>query len=366
MWLRTLRIEQLRSFAAAGCELAPGTNLFLGPNGAGKTTLLEAAYLLSHGRSFRAGGREALLARGAEGFRVHAEVVHGSGRSVRVGLERGARGWAARRDGAPIARLSDLFRDVAVVCFEPGSHELVGGASPERRAFLDWGVFHVEREFIDHWRRYQRALRQRNEVLRERGPDAALAPWDAELVRSGTPITAMRVRYASAFGDAFARVVATILPELGAATLELSPGHEGELGAALGRHRLRDRQRGTTTTGPHRADWRIVYEAAPQREHLSRGQEKLTALAAVLAQAECYRTVAGDWPVLALDDLPSELDASHQAAVLDAIAAMPAQRLLTATEWPDAWRDRLGDAAEFHVERGRVARAGSGPENHAP
>jgi DNA replication and repair protein RecF len=356
MWLRTLRVEHFRSFAAADCALEPGPNVFVGPNGAGKTSLLEAAYLLSHGRSFRAGGHEAVVARGADRFRVYAEVARDDGRNVRLGIERESARWQARREGERVARLSDLFLDCAVVCFEPGSHELIGGGSPERRAFLDWGVFHVERTFLDVWRRYQRALKQRNQALRDRAPDAELDVWDAELIRSGERLTALRRDYLDRLGPAFTAATAALLPELGAGRLEFGAGYDDALETALAQGRVRDRVRQTTTRGPHRADWRPVFDGAPQREHLSRGQEKLTALAAVLAQARCFRSAAGEWPVLALDDLPSELDPAHQALVVAEIRQTGVQTLLTATHLPPALEEQIGPAAQFHVERGTVAR----------
>src|SRR5688572_25855963 len=229
MWLRTLRLEHFRSFAAAECALEPGPNLFVGPNGAGKTSLLESAYLLSHGRSFRAGGHEAVVARGAGRFRVWAEVVRDDARTVRLGLEREPGRWQARRDGERVARLSDLFLDCAVVCFEPGSHDLISGASADRRAFLDWGVFHVERGFLDAWRRYQRALQQRNQALRDRAPEAELDAWDAELVRNGEPLTALRAAYLARFGPAFEAAAAAMLPELGRGRIDFSAGYEGSL-----------------------------------------------------------------------------------------------------------------------------------------
>ena len=356
MWLRTLRLEHFRSFAAAECALEPGPNVFVGPNGAGKTSLLEAAYLLSHGRSFRAGGHEAVVARGSGRFRVYAEVVRDDARTVRLGLEREPGRWQARRDGERVARLSDLFLDCAVTCFEPGSHELIGGGSGERRAFLDWGVFHVERTFLDVWRRYQRALKQRNQALRDRAPDAELDAWDAELVRSGSPLTALRRAYLDRLGPAFAAAAAAVLPELGAGRLDFTAGYDDALDTALAASRVRDRVRQTTTRGPHRADWRPVFEEAPLREHLSRGQEKLTALAAVLAQARCFRAAAGEWPILALDDLPSELDPAHQALVVAEIRQPGVQTLLTTTHLPPGLAEQLGPVAQFHVERGRVSR----------
>ncbi len=355
MWIRTLRVEHFRCFASAAVGFEPRTNLLLGPNGAGKTSLLEAAYLLSHGRSFRPGGREALLARAAPQFQVYAEVERADGTLRRLGLARGPQGWTARRDGAPVARLSELLPECAVVCFEPGSHALIHGPASERREFLDWGVFHVERSFLEQWRRFQRALKQRNQALRDRGTDAALEAWTPELARAGTAITTMRTAYLARFEPFFARFAAALLPELGEPTLRFDPGFEGELEAALGARRARDRQRQTTTAGPHRADWRPAFAQAPLREHLSRGQEKLTALAVVLAQAECFRVDTGEWPVLALDDLPSELDASHLDAVLALVRAAGAQSLLTATT-PEALAARLSHATEFHVEHNGVVR----------
>ncbi|HVF35331.1 MAG TPA: DNA replication/repair protein RecF [Candidatus Saccharimonadia bacterium] len=356
MWIRTLRLEQVRSFATAECALAPGPNLFIGANGAGKTTLLEAAFLLSHGRSFRAGGREALAARGEDAYRVFAELEHRDGRVHRLGLERSARGWQARRDGERVARLAELFVECAVVCFEPGSHELISGPAQERRAFLDWGVFHVERAFLETWRRYQRALKQRNQVLRDRGSDAAVEAWDGELIRSGESITTMRRAYLDALRADFSQIAGELLPELGEGLLEFEPGYDGALASALGAARSRDRLRQTTTRGPHRADWRPSFERAPLREHLSRGQEKLTALAAVLGQARRYRASVGEWPVLALDDLASELDPAHQSLVLDQLTDPEVQSLITATHLPEWLADRLGHATRFHVEHGRVER----------
>lgn len=356
MWLRTLRLEHFRSFATAECALEPGPNLIVGPNGAGKTSLLEAAYLLSHGHSFRAGGHEAVVSRGEERFRVYAEVVREDGRSARLGLEREPGRWQARRGGERVARLSDLFLDCAVVCFEPGSHELIGGGSGGRRAFLDWGVFHVERGVLDTWRRYQRALKQRNQALRDRAAEAELDVWDAELARSGTALTVSRRAYLDGLGPAFTAAAAALLPELGLGRIDFSPGYDGVLDEALSASRGRDRVRQATTRGPHRADWRPVFDGAPQREHLSRGQEKLTALAAVLAQARCFRATVGEWPVLALDDLPSELDPAHQALVVAEIRQSGVQTLLTTTHLGPQLAEQIRPAAQFHVERGRVAR----------
>jgi DNA replication and repair protein RecF len=357
--LDALRVTDLRCFASATLALAPGLNLFLGPNGSGKTSLIEAAYLLSHGHSFRRGAREALVRRGADGFVVFGAWRGVNGAPFRLGLERRAGTWSARIDDAPVRRLSDLFLRCAVCCFEPGSHALVGGAPEERRSYWDWTLFHVEPAFLDTWRRYQRALKQRNALLRQAAPDTAFAPWDAELASSGEALADQRAALLVRLEAAFQRYTAQLLPELGPAALPGEPGWDREaaddLLGALERRLPLDRVRGSTSRGPHRADFRPVFEHAPLREHLSRGQEKLTALALVLAQASLFRDVRGEWPVLAFDDLPSELDFPHQAFLLDALGGQGAQVLVTATEASPPLAARTATAAVFHVEQGQVS-----------
>jgi DNA replication and repair protein RecF len=130
---------------------------------------------------------------------------------------------------------------------------------------------------------------------------------------------------------------------------------EMPLADALLLARERDLAAGFTSVGPHRADWRIEHDAIPGREALSRGQAKLTALAALLAQAEHQASRRGDWPVIALDDLASELDRDHQGFVVQRLAGTGAQVIVTGTEPPGLPDDLRGEpAAMFHVERGRL------------
>jgi DNA replication and repair protein RecF len=359
MWIELLRVADLRCLAQAELDLGPGLNLLLGPNGAGKTSLLEAAYLISRGHSFRSGSRDGLIRRGLDSLQVFARVQHpGRERSQRLGLERRAGSWTGRVDEQPLERLTDLFRRCAVCCFEPGSHELIAGPSEERRAFLDWGVFHVEQDFLTQWRRYQAALRQRNSLLKQDGSDEELEPWELELDRAGQVITSQRAAYLEGFRAEFTVLAAQLLPQLRGATIRFIPGWDAgaEIGLAgqLAVGRGRDRQRQTTTIGPHRADWRPVFEGLDGAGQLSRGQAKLTALAAVLAQARCYRAHAGEWPVLLVDDLPSELDLGHQRLLLAELQASGLQALVSATELGPALAETASQARVFHVEQGQV------------
>jgi len=355
--LRQLRLQNLRAFEAVEVDLDARWNVFVGPNGAGKTTLLEAAYLLSHARSFRGGPKDALVRRGAAGYSVFGSVGTSGGVLRALGLARVAGGFEARVDGAP-ATIAELIANAAVVCFEPGSHELISGAAEGRRRFLDWGVFHVEHGFLATWRAFHRALRQRNALLRLGCRSEDLDPWDRELARSGADLVAMRERYAGRFAPIVAETLGGLLPELGPARFVLDPGWAGDAEALdqLGATRDDDLRRGFTTRGPHRTDWSITFEGAPRREHLSRGQEKLCALGCALAQAREFAASRGEWPIVCIDDLASELDAPHQETLVATLRAVDAQILVTGTHEPAAISAAIPHAARFHVEPGRVAR----------
>lgn len=355
MRFERLRIQGLRCLTDVSVELGEGLHVFVGPNGAGKTSVLEAAYLLSHGRSFRSGAREALLQRGGSSLAVFAEAVGTEGRRRRLGLGREGARWEARLDGADVP-LGVLVQACAVVCFEPGSHALIAGAAEERRRFLDWGVFHVEHDFLGTWRRYQRALKQRNALLRTgvTGPDELYAPWERELGETAAAIDAYRKGYLDGLLPVLSASAGSLLPELGPIALRYRRGwtEESDLVGALADQRSRDLARGHTTVGPHRADWTLTFEHAPLREHLSRGQEKLAALSCLLAQAELHAGCRGEWPVVCLDDLASELDLAHQAAVVARLATVGAQVLVTGTECPLPLQSRAHRL--FHVEQGQI------------
>lgn len=356
MKFESLRIAGLRNLDGVSLTPASGINVFVGPNGAGKTSVLEAAYLLSHGRSFRAGSRDVLLQRGAPSLSVFAEVRGNDDRVRRLGLGREGSRWQARVDGDTAASLGSLVQECAVVCFEPGSHDLIAGASDERRRFLDWGLFHVEHAFVNQWRRYQRALKQRNSLLRSGGPvdPAWIEPWEAELASTGEGITSFRRDYIARLLPHIQGFMGNVLPELGDFTIRYKPGWDdsADLLATLADRRHRDLARGHTTVGPHRADFSVTFEHAPLREHLSRGQEKLCALACLLGQASLHADIRGEWPVICLDDLASELDRTHQEWVVAQLLGRDAQVFVTGTEIPAALSEQ--SVTVFHVEQGAV------------
>lgn len=358
MRLTRLDIRGVRCLREVALEPCAGLNLLLGPNGAGKTSVLEAIYLLGAGKSFRFGGHDAVLAHGAGALQVYGEVDF-AGHREGVGFERSRSGWRALRNGERVADLAELASLVPVVCFSPESHELVGGGAEVRRRFLDWIVFHVEPGFAEAHRRYGRALRQRNALLKTMPDASELAAWTRELAEAGEAVAAFRARVYPDFASGMVRCLARVLDELGAAVLHYKRGWREELSLLerLTMLQARELELGHSLAGPHRADWSVEIGEHTLRTEGSRGQQKLVALAAVLVAAEIYATRRGHPPIIALDDLASELDQEHQARALRECAALQSQLWITGTQRPgciDLWASEL---REFHVEQGALRRA---------
>lgn len=359
MRITRLEARNVRCFERLALEPGPGLNLITGANGAGKTSVLETLHLMAYGRSFRGRVRDGLIRSGQDALEVFVEWTEaGRERPRKAGLRHSGQAWEGRLDGTTVGQLSDLCAALTVVTFEPGSHALVEGGGEPRRRFLDWGLFHVEPEFFPVWRRYSRALKQRNALLKRGGGDASLDSWDRELVDAGEPLSRYREQYLARLQPVLQPVIATLAPSLGEGRLVYQPGWRQadlSLADALLLARPRDQALGHTSVGPHRGDWQVALACAPNREPLSRGQSKLVALCALMAQASAHATdqTAG-WPVIVLDDMASELDRDHQRRVLQYLGESSAQVFVTGTEPPELAGFTPGAATRFHVEHGSI------------
>ena len=362
MRITRLTIAGLRNLQPTDLRPGPGLNVLVGPNGAGKTSVLEALHLLAYGRSFRGRVRDGLVQTGRDAREVFAEWDEPGGRIRRAGLRHAGQTWSGRLDGASVSQLGELCAALAALTFEPGSHALISGGGETRRRYLDWGLFHVEPDFLGLWRRYGRALKQRNALLKLRAGVDQFQVWDQELAEMGEVLTARRELYLDGLQPRLRAASGELAPGLGEAAFAFQPGWRREqlsLADALLLARERDLVTGFTSVGPHRADWRITHAQRPDQEALSRGQGKLTALAALLAQAEDFAARRGQWPLVLLDDLASELDLPHQRRLLQRLRASDAQVFITGTEVPPALAGIGFDL--FHVEQGKVLHAGGDP-----
>jgi DNA replication and repair protein RecF len=354
--LTELTVLNLRCIEQAELSLHPGRNLIWGSNGSGKTSLLEAMFLLGRGRSFRTRNSERLIRHGQERLvafgRTEAGAHDERGLSHAIGIEVQRRdGTRARVDGANVDSLADLSRLFPVQIIDPGVHKLIEEGARRRRRWLDWAVFHVEPQFGDWWVRYGRAVRQRNAALRQ---PASTQPWDIEVVTLGERISDARRAVLEQLLPHWREVAVGLDCPAGELQYFRGWGAHHSLAEALEASRVRDEARGLTQVGPHRADVLIRASGKLAREVLSRGQQKLMAVALTLAQLRLLKAVSETTPTLLLDDPAAELDSEHLAHFVSQIAPVGCQLVITSLQ-PETVAFGAPDRV-FHVERGRVGR----------
>ncbi|MCK9530892.1 MAG: DNA replication/repair protein RecF [Gammaproteobacteria bacterium] len=352
MTIKRLDVRNFRNLQEVTLEPGPAINLIEGPNGSGKTSLLEAIHVAGVGRSFLTHHRQLLIRQGCPEATVFV-IRQDQDREERTGVRFSAGGeWEFRRDGERINTRAALAQGKPLAVITPESHALVEGGPKERRSFLDWGLFHVEQDFLEVWRRYQRALRQRNACLAQGAEEASA--WTPMLCEAGTRVDGGRRAW-----------VERVAAELGQSPLLGSlPGgvhlwyergwiKEHSLAEALERDTERDRRDGLTHSGPHRGDMKIRIDDHPASDVLSRGQEKLLVCGLWLAQLVLVREITARAPIVLLDDLPSELDERNRCLLLEALVALGAQVFVTTTD-RSLTPTPFSGSRLFHVEQGCI------------
>jgi DNA replication and repair protein RecF len=353
MTIQRLEIRNFRNLNEVTLEPGPRINVIEGPNGSGKTSLLEAINVAGVGRSFLTHQKQLFIQQGSPETTIF--VLHQyDERKERIGVRFRATGETEFRcDGEKIDSRADLARGKPVAVITPESHSLIEGGPKERRGFMDWGLFHVEQGFLDAWRQYQRALRQRNAALAHGFGDANA--WLPSLAATGEVIDHARRQWVARLGSAIGHSpLLGPLPAQVRLDYEQGWAKDRSLQEAFARDEERDRRDGYTHSGPHRAELRVRVDDRLASDVLSRGQEKLLVCALWLGQLVLLGQLTGQNAVVLLDDLPSELDEYNRGLLLEALAALQAQVFVTTTD-RRLTPSPLSDTRLFHVEQGRLA-----------
>lgn len=328
-----VELTDYRSYQSLEWRPDPEVNLLLGPNGAGKTNLLEAIAYLSSLRSFRSVPDSALIADDAETSIVRAGVSSvDRDRLIEIEIPRsGPR--RTQVDKSRLQRTADLLGVLRVIAFLPEDLDLVKRGPALRRDLLDavavqlWPAAHLDQSEFD------RALRQRNAFLKTGDRDnPTLSVWDARLAQSGGRVMARRVRVMKSLSplleESYAeiarseeRVSIDYLASWGSGpmTEQSAPELTAALLEALERSRPADYERRLTSVGPHRDEPVFRIDESDARSHGSQGEQRTMALAVKLAAHRAVTDMAGETPVLLLDDVFSELDPDRAGALAKAL-----------------------------------------------
>ncbi|HEY1959796.1 MAG TPA: DNA replication/repair protein RecF [Polyangiaceae bacterium] len=363
-----LAVRDLRNLEAIDVEPGPRFNVVHGDNGQGKTNLIEAIYLVATSKSFRTSKTTEMIRRGAvEHASVRASVDEdGMKREQSIGLsaQRGMR--TLRIDGSRPPSAAVYAAKTPVVVFSPSSLTLSMGSSRERRALLDRVALYVEPTSFVEVASYQRAVRERQRALEDRGVRAPdLEEWEELVVRHGTAV--MRSRRAACDAvleqarPAFESIASPGLVFAGA-YVATSPTEPERYRAALAQSRMRDLRRKSASIGPHRDDLVLELAGMAARTTASQGQHRALVLALKAAELAVIGRARDVRPILLLDDVSSELDAERTSALFAFLASQRGQVFLTTTRPELIPRALVGDEdlsvarVDFRIVAGRLSR----------
>jgi len=354
--LHKLQIQHFRNLSQTEIYPSGGMNLLLGLNGSGKSSVLEAIHYLSLGRSFRTHLTNRVIMQGEKAFTLFAQLELDE-QTISIGLQKDRQGDSQLKIGGKSAdKLAQLASLLPLQLIHPEGYNLLTGGPQQRRAFIDWGVFHVEQAFFPLWGKVRRLLKQRNALLRQSSHYAPLAYWDQQLAEFSETLSVFRQQYCQALLPLVQQICQELLPEYTfQATFHAGWQQEQGLHLLLQEGFERDRQLGHTAIGPHRADLRLRAEGVPVQDLLSRGQLKLLVCALRLAQGLYLRQNSEKTCLFLIDDFASELDAEKRYVLAKRLQQCESQVFITAIDQqPLQEMMQEFDCRLFHVKQGNI------------
>lgn len=355
MMFSRLTIHNFRNIEACDLSLSAGFNFLVGPNGSGKTSVLEAIYYLGHGRSFRTHLTGRVIRHQQDAFIVHGRTEVGE-HSLSLGLQKNRDGTREVKIGNERGqKLVQLADSLPMQLITPEGFDLLTGGPKYRRAFIDWGVFHVEPQFFSVWSRVKKLTRQRNALIKTARSYRELRHWDAQLVPLANEIDAWRRNYIEKLTEIASPLCEAFLPEH-EIRFGYSRGWEKDTDYAqiLEQNFLRDQQLGYTLSGPHKSDLRLRVGNTPVDDILSRGQLKLMVCALRLAQGQQLSKEKGKQCIYLIDDFASELDTQRRSLLVTQLKATGAQVFVSAIS-ADHVAEMCDEKSKmFHVENGKI------------
>ena len=359
MYIDLIALKNYRNYEDVRIEPCRGVTVLTGDNAQGKTNALESVYLCCTGRSHRTSHDRELIRTGSEVAYVKVSGVRRDGRhDVEISLSESGR-RQVKVNASPVRRSGELLGHITGVLFAPEDLRMVKDGPSVRRRFMDMELSQLRPSYYYALQRYNRALKQRNALLKE----ALTAPvdpesfdvWERELSLSGAEIVQSRVSFVGKLADSASDIHASITA--GKETLRVTyepsvpPGEslsetKDNLAKQLLNAREKDIKRGLASFGVHRDDLGIFIGDMDARSYGSQGQVRTCALSLKLSEIELIQKETGEAPVLMLDDVMSELDPDRRRQLVKRLDGV--QALITCTDKNDLAGAEIGKL--FHVK----------------
>ena len=359
MRIKNLNLKNFRNYANETVGFTEGLNVLFGKNAQGKTNCAEAVFYLCTGTSPRCRRDKQLNRHGCDFAEISA-VAEGVYGEIEITAKICENSREVRINGNKITRNADILGNIYSVFFSPHELRLIQDGPDERRRFLNVSISQLSKPYYIALSRYNKILEQRNNLLKNRDISMVydtLPVWDEQLCKYAATIAFKRAEFAAMLSP----IAEGIHSELtdGAEKLEISPekkykGDEKQLSERLfnelSANYERDIRLGFTASGPHRDDLDILIDGTDAKTFASQGQTRTAALSIKLAEVEIFKTLSGEYPVLILDDVMSELDLPRRKKL--AARTQGLQTILTCTH---AERVLYGkEVNKIRIEGGKI------------
>ncbi|WP_240376331.1 DNA replication/repair protein RecF [Bacillus piscicola] len=369
MHIDTLYLKQFRNYKQMGLDVDNTINLILGENAQGKTNMMEAVYVLAFAKSHRTSKDKELIQWEEDFARIEAEISRKTGPlSLEVIIS--SRGKKTKVNGLEQRKLSEYIGALNVVMFAPEDLNLVKGGPQLRRRFIDMEIGQISPVYLHNLTLYQRVLKQRNQLLKNMFPvpdheqEMMLDVLTDQLARAAAQVIVRRfsfLRMLAPWSQDIHRQISREKEELSLTyvpTAEVSEGMdlsmiEEKVKEKLMQNRQNEIRRGVTLSGPHRDELSLCINNKEVQTFGSQGQQRTAALSLKLAEIELINDNIGEYPILLLDDVLSELDNHRQSHLLHAIEGK-VQTFVTATGVNGVEHQTLKKASTYYAEAGTL------------
>ncbi|MFW6268543.1 MAG: DNA replication/repair protein RecF [Bacillota bacterium] len=370
MYLEKIHLKNFRNIQDTTISLNSSFNFFIGKNGQGKTNLLESIYLLGTGKSHRTNIDKEMIKWNKDSSLVQV-LLNKSDYNLKISLKIRGREKKAYINGNPLEKISELLGNVNVVLFSPEDLQLVKGSPSKRRKFINIEVSQVSSYYHHLLNQYRKVLKQRNNLLKEIKENkkndknnTMLEVWNEQLIDLGSKIIEKRLEVIDKL-----KILARLSQrQITGGNENLSIFYESSLDEDLKNkdirfifkqklvnNKNREIRRGYTLFGPHRADLMLKINNMDVRKYGSQGQQRTVALALKLAELEYMKSETGEYPILLLDDVFSELDKNRKNTLINSITDK-IQTLITSTEIKDINKLTNNSNQIFSVKNGNIAK----------
>ncbi|SDC40158.1 DNA replication and repair protein RecF [Pelagirhabdus alkalitolerans] len=370
MHIKDIKLTHYRNYEKLDLTFDHQVNVIIGENAQGKTNLMEAIYVLAFSKSYRTSKDKELINWDENYARIEG-TVHKRARQFPLEMQFSAKGKKAKLNHLEQQRLSDYIGALNVVMFAPEDLNLVKGSPQIRRRFIDMEIGQIQPIYIYHLGQYQKIVKQRNHLLkqlqrRKTSDETMLDVLTDQLVEHARVIIAKRFIFLELLREAATGIHEGISQHSETLSIQystpldvLESDSEEKIGKCLHEtfkdNREKEIDRGSTLFGPHRDDLLFYVNDRDVQTYGSQGQQRTTALSLKLAEIELIKREVGEYPVLLLDDVLSELDRHRQSHLLDTIQGK-VQTFVSTTSVSDIKHQTIEQAALFNVTSGTITK----------